>query len=100
LVPSDPAKLNVPEITMTCGEVLVRYFFRSAIVFGYLKVSVNNSPATRGDPTYTGAAFPPPVTPDAKPKGVPVTTEEIALAEILLGRAATRLVKVATKAVN
>jgi len=38
-------------------------------------------------------AVPPPVTADAKPNGVPVTTEEIARAERLLGSPATRLPK-------
>jgi hypothetical protein len=46
---------------------------------------------------YTGVASPPPVTDEAKPKGVPVTTEEIARGELAgAGADATRRPK-ATK---
>lgn len=37
--------------------------------------------------TYTGVASPPPVTDEAKPNGVPLTTEEIVLAESAVGAA-------------
>lgn len=45
---------------------------------------------------YTGAAFPPPVTAEAKPNGILLTTEDIARAEISpLRRAETMLPKAA-----
>ena len=84
---------------MTCGEVLVRYFFKSAIVFGYLIFDVSNYHEDLHESAYTGAVVPPPVTADAKPNGVPVTTEDTARAEILLGKAATRLPKAARAAI-
>ena len=60
-MPSVPAKFQVPEMTITCGEVDVRYDFSCAMVVG-----------------YTGVVVPPPVAPDAKPMGVPLTSGEMA----------------------
>src|SRR5262245_60179816 len=49
-------------MTITCGSDDVRYDVSSSTVVG-----------------YTGSASPPPMTPEAKPGAVPVTTDEDAL---------------------
>ena len=84
---------------MTCGEVLVRYFFKSAIVFGYLILVVSDDQKDLHEFAYTGAVVPPPVTADAKPNGFPVTTEDTARPAILLGKAAARLARAARAAI-